>query len=62
MTRKRFNHLKHAGCSGGTINPIARTSDDEERATQLADIATNNGEDADEISASDAFKEFPPAL
>jgi hypothetical protein len=32
----------------------------DERARQLADIGANNGEDADEISASDAFKEFPP--
>jgi phage terminase Nu1 subunit (DNA packaging protein) len=33
----------------------------DERARQLADIGANNGEDADEISASDAFKEFPPS-
>jgi hypothetical protein len=61
MTRKRFNHLKHAGSSGGIINLIAKRSHDELRAAQLADIGTYNGEDADEISASDTFKEFPTA-
>jgi hypothetical protein len=61
MTQKRSNHLKHVGSFCGIINLIARTSHDELRATQLADIEANNGEDADEISASDAFKEFPPA-
>ena len=33
----------------------------DERSRQLADIEANNGEDAAEISASDAFKEFPPS-
>jgi hypothetical protein len=60
MTRKRSNHLKHAGSFCGIINLIARTSHDELRATQLADIGINNGEDAEEISASDSFKEFSP--
>ena len=32
-----------------------------ERARQLADVEANNGDDAAEIAASDAFKEFPPA-
>lgn len=33
----------------------------DERACQVADIEAENDGDAAEISASDAFKEFPPA-
>lgn len=40
---------------------VTTIGQDDERARQLADIGANNGEDAEEISASDAFKEFPPA-
>lgn len=41
--------------------PTPSKPSDDERAAMLTDIGSNNGEDADEISASDAFKEFPPA-
>lgn len=49
---------------GGTNTPHQRSgfanTKVEERARQLADIEANNDEDAAEIAASDAFKEFPP--
>jgi hypothetical protein len=31
----------------------------DQRERQLSDIGTHNGEDAEEISTSDTFKEFP---
>jgi hypothetical protein len=61
MTQKRSNHLKHAGSSGGTISPITRTSDDEERSRQLADIETSGDDDNAECAAADLFRECPSA-